>query len=253
MFESAYTSAVNLHRWVVLSPDVLEWVTELGGKKTQAWIVGQAEPKMFKQYQKLPTVGPFHRPSLEAILALRPTRVFVTKNGNPAAIVEKLRSSKVSVEVLDTRSLKGLGSSIKRLSQLMEVESEGQIWIQRLNTVRERKKKKNRSCVLIVGVAPLVVASRKTFLGEIFDSLGCRIFPEAVSSAYPIIQREALLSLSNTEWFVFGHMLPQEGLLELKNDAHRAKAKMVELNQSEILRPSPWLIKKASEDATSFF
>lgn len=123
--------------------DRVERIVCVGGALTeivyaldaQACLVGVDSTSTYpKEAQRISQVGYARSLSAEGILALAPTKVIVTEEAGPAAVLRQLNAAGVPIEVLDSGyRYEGLIQRIVRLGSLLEQESQAVTLIERLN------------------------------------------------------------------------------------------------------------------------
>lgn len=159
---------------------------------------------------RLPKVGGYVTPNLEAILRLRPDRVVGTTASSHSRSLEALRRMGVSSEVVDHGSLEGVLSSIGRLGRLCGRPTRADRLVTRIRAriqaVRRAVAGRPRRSALIVfgrsgggprdgGIRQVFVAGRTGLYEEILRLAGGRnAYPKSVP-AFPQLSVEGILSL----------------------------------------------------------
>lgn len=198
-FITAKSADTAPRRIVTLAPSLAELAASLFETDLER-IVGVSEATDEPAaLLKKPTIGPFHHPSLERIVALRPDLVLATLDGNPKAEIDRLRSMGIPVFVAASGNFKQIRDSIFSVAQILGREEKGGILLDQLDRtvagVKERAKarvardqklgKPRRRIVLQIGVDPIVVVGPQTFLGEALDFLQVEnVFSDA-KTTYP--------------------------------------------------------------------
>lgn len=109
---AAATPAVRV---VTLAPHLAELVCAAAG--CEALVAVTAYSDYPAEIKKLPVVGDVAQFNLEAMLALRPTRVIAWDGGTPAAQIEKLKTVNVPVTLLRIDTLDGVADALLQLGR----------------------------------------------------------------------------------------------------------------------------------------
>jgi iron complex transport system substrate-binding protein len=189
-------------RIISLAPNITELVYSLGHGDCLVGVTDYCRHPAEAAHK--PRVGGLHNPSLEGILALRPTLVLHL----PAhqSLADGLRKNRIECinirsEVLDDiyAALGLLGSRLGRTEQARHIEAQIRADLDR---VRRRTEPLGRKRVLmIVSHAPgslrdLYAAGRGNFLDELITLAGGENLLEKSALGYPILSREYLLTAS---------------------------------------------------------
>jgi iron complex transport system substrate-binding protein len=145
-----------------------------------------------------PSVGPYTKPNLEAVVALKPDLVLAGRDGTPKATVDRLRRLKIPVVTVATETIAGLRESYPivgiALGKKREAERALTEFDRALDALKTRAKKRTALRVLLqVGEDPLVVAGGKTFLNEGLEILGARNIYSDPEKTYPRVSVEDVL------------------------------------------------------------
>jgi iron complex transport system substrate-binding protein len=166
----------NPIRVVALAPSVTEIVFALGQEHR---LVGVSAHSDFPEGTGgLPKVGPYVRPDLERIIALRPDLCLAVKDGNPKRVVERLEMLGLPVYAVDPRSLGAIMEAIQGIGEVLGAEARAAAIIQemeqRIETVRERAARAvDRPRVFYqIGLLPMVSVGTGTFMHELIEISG---------------------------------------------------------------------------------
>lgn len=182
-------------RVVVLSPSLGEMVYSLGGGPR---LVGSVEGGSWNELLRgLPSVGAYHRPNLEAIVALSPDLVV----GEPIHTPVLRRLGEMGFRVLEldlSSSLEGLYRAYEELGRALGLEDRALSEVDKVRkalsdlrgALRERP-----SCLVMVWHNPIVVAGPRSFLFDLLEGAGLDCAAKDLPPGYPTISREALISL----------------------------------------------------------
>ncbi len=232
----------EVKRVVTLAPSLTETVLALGaGEK----LVGVSRFDEAPEVAKLPRVGGYNDPSLEAVLALSPQVVLAQMAPTNQAAVEKLAELGVSVIAFSLTSLSDAVEAIEVVGQALGKVKVAQalqktIAETRAATQARAKARAHRPKVLfVVSFQPLIVAGPGSFIHELLEDVGAQNiaaksvtpFPqfslERVVKAQPEVIIDAAFSAEGREWV--------QRLPALK------KARWVKMNSSELWHPGPAL------------
>ena len=192
--------AAPAKRVVALAPNLAELTCVLDAG---ARLVGRTmHSETPEEVKKLPVVGPYFRPDVERIMALRPDLCLAIRDGTPQATVRRLRQLGVSVLELEPNTFEGLSSTLYSLGQALGRETAAEHAVdmmrmrldamdRRVNAIPEEA----RPVVLLqVQALPPMFAGPNTFCGEIIRRAGGRN-PLASKLPYPLLDVEDLLAL----------------------------------------------------------
>lgn len=108
--------AAPARRIVSLAPNITENLFAAGAGDR---LVGAVDYSDHPQAaQRLPSVGAYSSPDLEAIVALKPDLVVAWQSGNPAATLDKLKSLGLTVYLTEAERLDDIADSIDKFGRL---------------------------------------------------------------------------------------------------------------------------------------
>lgn len=182
----------QVKRVVTLAPSLTEMVLTLGAGHT---LVGVSRFDMAKEVEKLPRVGGFVDPSVEAVIALKPDLLLVQPGPGNQRPVEKMAELGVPVLLLPLHSVADVLAGMRAVGKALGREKEAEAVVTRIEVtrtrVREAAKKLPAPRVLFAyGFEPLVVAGPGSFANELLkDAGGINVAADA-GSAYPVYSLE---------------------------------------------------------------
>lgn len=197
------STPVSSSRIVSLAPAATEWIAALGRLDG---LVGRTEDCDFplQGLAPIPTVGKFLSPHIEAVLRLRPGMVVATDSFNPSRLAEMTRSG-VSVFLLNTATIDGLSESVVKLGLLLNAEKRARELVAQMKEARPRGQggaKGARTMLAVIDLEGRYLASRDSFVGEIFADAGwVNLAPNA--GAYPQVSELWLREQRPDDVFVF--------------------------------------------------
>lgn len=184
-------------RIVSLSPSTTEALFAIGAGEL---LVGRSRYCNYPpEVTKLPQVGGYVDPSLEAILALRPDLVVGARGPAGNAITNKLEAQSVATYFPETEKLAEIDAMITGLGQKVQRPDGARAALDKLHARIEQTTsavaKLSRPRVLLVfGLAPLSVAGPGSFADEMVTKAGgTNVITEG--GAYPTIGTERVLAL----------------------------------------------------------
>jgi iron complex transport system substrate-binding protein len=127
--------------------------------------------------KRLPKIGGFMNPSLEAILAKRPDLVIGVSSATDPAKAREMGRLGLRVSLISLSSLSDVLDSIKTIARLLGAPETGETLAGKIaaqvRNVKERvQRAPRRSVLLAVGIHPLIVVGRKNFIDELITLAG---------------------------------------------------------------------------------
>ncbi|HOW50570.1 MAG TPA: helical backbone metal receptor [bacterium] len=190
-------------RIVSLAPSITETLFELG---LGSHLVGVTRYCSWPlEAAKIPKIGGWHDPSLEAILGVRPDTVFHLPEQSD--IAEKLRAVDIATIALPAKELGDVAASARLIGGQCGVEKEADAFAISFDTaltqVAEKSAGKERPKVLVAvgrdrdatGIKGLFVAGKGSFHDELITRAG-GLNACAVGIPYPRISAEGLLAMN---------------------------------------------------------
>jgi iron complex transport system substrate-binding protein len=234
--------SIASERIIALAPNVAEIVSDLLGPARQSELVGVEEfsdrPASLKS---LPKVGSLVHINPEAVLRLKPSLVIASRDGNVQNQMERLSKLGLRVEVVESRSVLEIRSTVLRLGKVLNAESRAQQLVQGLDQSLEglRSKRPKRSLKIFVelGRQPLVTVGKDTLIHEGLILLGHQTVFSTESIQYPTVSREAVLKRKPDLVLILVHrQLPNQ---DSKNFWKSAGIPTLESADDRLLRPTP--------------
>jgi iron complex transport system substrate-binding protein len=203
--------ALGPNRIVSVAPAITEILFALGAGDQ---VVGVTTYCKYPEAARAkPKIGGFTTPNVEAILALRPDQVVMTKTRPDVA--QKLRQTGIDVLEVQPDTLSGIYESIQSISRQLGVPARGQTLIESIReelqgaAVKPGAGTKPR-VLFIVGRTPgtvldLSVAGRGTYLNELIGLAGGEnVFADA-SVPYPQVSMEEVIRRNPDVIIDMGH------------------------------------------------
>jgi len=165
----------DIHRIVSLAPNLTETIYALG---LQDRLVGDTDYCDFPPEAKQKTkVGGAINPSLEAIAALHPDLVLVTKNLNRLETVEALEEIGIPSYATDPHTVEAIIASVARLSGLLGATETGAALAadleRQVSALRDHLASLTpRRVLFIVWIEPLISIGKDTFIADALRDAG---------------------------------------------------------------------------------
>ncbi len=194
---SAEPDAGNISRIVSLSPSTTETIYALGAL---ASLVGRSRYCDYPpEVTKLPEVGGYVDPNLEAILALRPDLVIGARGPAGRRIDDTLRAKNIATFFPPTESIADVLAMIRALGDRIGRHDDGErvasgVTADLAEVARRNVLVSKPRVLLLFGIAPIVAAGPKSFGDEIIACAGGRNVV-AEGDTYPMLDIEAVAGL----------------------------------------------------------
>lgn len=172
--------------------------------------------------EKLPKIGTFLNPNVEAILALKPDLVVVLKN--PTGLTGRLRELGLKAIEVDQESLASIGNSIRAVGEAAGAAERASALNREiqgaLDGIRRRVQgRPRRKIAFLVGRSPgelqgLVAAGRASYLNELMELAGGANVFAGAAGAYPKVSLEEMLARDPEVIVDMGEMADTVGVTE---------------------------------------
>ena len=184
-------------RVVSLAPSATEIVYALGAGARLVGVCGQCDRPA--EVARVPRVGGYLAPSVEATLAVRPDLVIAVPSPGNREAVRAIERAGVRVLVVRDRTLDDLWASIPALAEALGVPADGDRLVtdlrRRLDGVRARLAGiMPRRVLVVVDHNPLVVVGGGTLQDELITIAGGTNVVRDVGSAWPTITLELVVA-----------------------------------------------------------
>jgi iron complex transport system substrate-binding protein len=238
---------VPARRVVTLAPSLTELVLALG--KTDA-LVGVSRFDELPQVAKLPRVGGYVDPSVEAVLALKPDLVLVQPSPGNQRPVEKVAELGISVLALPLRDVEDVLKAFRVVGEALGAIEAGEGLARKLETTRvttrgAAKALQHPRVLFVYGFSPLVVAGPGSFAHELLLDAGGLNVAESAPTPYPVFSVERALALRPD--LVVDAADTAEGREAMRNLPGLKEAKWVRLPSQSLLHPGPNLAQGLKE------
>ncbi len=186
-----------IRRVVSLAPSVTEVMYALGAGDRIVGVCGQCNYP--DAVTRVPRVGGYLAPSVEAVLGARPDLVVAVPSPGNREAVRAIERSGVRVLVVQDRTLDDLWQQIRVLAAALDVADAGERLVAdiggRLEAVRRRVAPLPRQrALLVVGHSPLIVAGRGTLQDELLTLAGGDNVAADAGAAWPQLSMEVVVA-----------------------------------------------------------
>jgi cobalamin transport system substrate-binding protein len=162
-------------RVVSLAPSVTETLFALGFGDRVVGVTTYCDYP--PEARRLPKIGGFTNPSVEAIVATRPDLVIGVKDSSHPVKTKELEGLGIKIALISVTSLDEILNSFKSVARLLGRQEAGDKLAQEINRQFEQVKKRvapvpRRSTLLAVRLRPLVAVGGKNFIDELITLAG---------------------------------------------------------------------------------
>jgi len=189
-------------RIVSLAPSLTEILYSLGlGRNIVGVTISCDRPP---EARGKPKVGGMANPSLEAVIALRPDVVVMTRDGNPREFSDRLKRFHIRTVVFRATRLKELAPEIRRLGNALGADREGrnlahgiESSIEGLAAICPAESSsplaRKARALFIVSQEPLIAVGPGTIIEDVMTLLGLENIAAAGSVQYPTLSLETVI------------------------------------------------------------
>ena len=162
-------------RVVSLAPSVTETLFALGFGDRVVGVTTYCDYP--PEARRLPKIGGFTNPSVEAIVATRPDLVIGVSDSSHPVKTKELEQLGIKVALISVASLDEILNSFKSVARMLGRQEAGDKLAQKITRQFEEVKKRvapapRRSTLLAVGLRPLVAVGGKNFIDELITLAG---------------------------------------------------------------------------------
>jgi iron complex transport system substrate-binding protein len=191
-------TAAPARRVVSLAPSVTETLFALGEGPT---VVGVSQYCDYPPAaMRLPRVGTFLTPNIEAIVALRPTLIIGPGLASSRREVRALRKMGYPTMRVDEGSLDGIEQSIQLIGERTGQEQEARGLLgsirEQIGMVRARLQKvRPRTVLMLVGHQPMVAVGNGTYLDDLLKLAGADNIADLARQPWPRLSIEYIIAM----------------------------------------------------------
>ncbi len=183
-------------RVVTLAPHLAELVCAAAGCETLVAVTAYSDYPA--EIRTLPVVGDVAQFNLEAMLALRPTRVIAWDGGTPAAQIARLKTVKVPVTLLRIEHLDDVAAALIQLGSVLgtsaRAEAAARVYRRQLAALRAKHAQSAPMRVLYqIETAPVYSINRASPISEAITLCGgINVFAQLPTLAAPVTDESVL-------------------------------------------------------------
>ena len=149
--------------------------------------------------QKLPKIGTFWQPDLEAVVAYRPTLVVTLGFQQQSQMADKLRSMGIETLTVNIESIGGLTEAIEKIGRAAGAPQAAEELMDRLQRemdqlYRQYAGRPAPRVLWVIQRSPLRAAGKNTFITELLELLGAVNAMGPTLHQYPPIDAEQVLA-----------------------------------------------------------
>jgi iron complex transport system substrate-binding protein len=230
-------------RIVTLAPSLTECVLALGAGGR---LVGVSRFDELPEVARLPRVGGFVDPSVEAVLALKPDLVVVQPAPGNERPVEKMAELGAPVLALPLHTIDQVEEGLRELGRALGAAERGRALASELETARARVRQRARApgerhpkVLFVYGFEPLVVAGPGSFADELLSDAGGINAAAEATAPYPVWSAEAAVRARPD--LVVDAADSTAGKQALEGLAGLRDARWVKLPNQDLMHPGPRL------------
>jgi iron complex transport system substrate-binding protein len=238
------------HRVISLAPSMTEMIYAVGAGEQ---LIGNTLYCNYPEEAKIVTkVGDMISIDYEKILSLKPDLIFITVEGNVKNGYEKLTRLGFKVFVSNPRNYSGIKKTFKDLGKIFGMEDKAnqtiKNWDERYNKITDEVKKyPAKSAMFIIGLNPVILAGKNTFINELLTSAGLTNIASDSPLNYPIFSREEIIK-RNPDYIITTGMSSEENKEQISIYREWKTLKAIQkkcvliVNPDLYLRPGPRFI-----------
>jgi iron complex transport system substrate-binding protein len=163
------------HRVVSLAPSVTETLFALGFGDRLVGVTTSCDYPA--EAVKVPKIGGFMSPSIETIIAKRPSLVIGVSSATDPATAREMERLGLKVTLISLASVNDILNSIKSIARLLGNPDAGEKLVRKITRQMDQVKARvapapRRSALLLVGLRPLIAVGGKNFIDELITLAG---------------------------------------------------------------------------------
>lgn len=246
-----------VERAISLAPDLTEMIFAVGAGDRLVGVTTYCNyPEVASSIEK---IGDTQTPNLERIIALRPDVVFVSTASQLEGFTKTLEEQRISVFVLNTKSLDDVWGknnvleNLRTLGSIFGTERHADELIDQLNkrirAVDDRMNECRESVAcgslkvfVQISNEPLFTIGRESFLTQLIIRAGGISVTEKVPSAYPKLSKETALALQPEVIILSDSSDNMEPNEVFNNSLAVRNGRVYKINADIISRPGPRLV-----------
>jgi len=191
---AAEVRPLHPRRIVSLAPAMTEILFELGLGGRVVGVTSLCDRPA--EARRRPTVGGMANPSLEAIVALRPDLVVMTRDGNPKEIAQRLAALGIATHVFMAARLADLPAGIRRMGSALGAQRAAERLAAKLEAAAAggfAPAGRRRRALFVVWPEPLLAAGAGTIIDDAMQLSGFSNIAADARGTYPRLSLETVL------------------------------------------------------------
>ena len=192
-------SAPPPDRIVSLSPAMTETLYALGLGKRIVGVTNVCDRP--DEARKKPKIGGMSNPSLEAIVALKPDLVVVSRDGNPKELVERLAGLGIKTYVFSSTRLDELPAAFRKMGKALGARDSAEQLAGKIDAeIRAASEHKahhglaeGKRALFVIWPEPLIVAGPGTIIDDAMAMCGFTNIASDAIAPYPVVSLETII------------------------------------------------------------
>jgi len=190
-------AANGAQRIVSLAPAITETLFALGAGADMAGVSQYCDYP--PEVVKLPKIGSFLTPNIEAIAGLRPTIVIGLRTSSDLREVRALKAMGYRTLMVNEDSIAGIEASIRTIGDAIGRAADAQALLDRIHlkiaAIEERLQDvPERRVLMVVGHQPMVAVGRGTYLGELLTMAHATNIAAGSAQTWPRLSVEYIIA-----------------------------------------------------------
>ena len=190
-------AAGGAQRIVSLAPAITETVFALGAGPEVAGVSQYCDYP--PEVARLPKVGTFITPNIEAIAGLRPTIVIGPQSSSDLREIRALDAMGYRTLMVNDDSIAGIEASIRIIGDAIGRAPQAQTLLERMRlrfaAITQRLHSVQvRPVLMVVGHQPMVAVGRATYLDELLTLAGATNIADGAAQAWPRLSLEYIIA-----------------------------------------------------------
>jgi ABC-type Fe3+-hydroxamate transport system substrate-binding protein len=187
------------NKFVSLSPSITRQIIDLSCEDRLLGITSYCP-----YVKNADVIGTLVNPSVEKILLLNPQTVLMSLEDGEVKKTEALKKSGLNVHIFPkNENFEDISKNYIELAKIMGVENIAKNKLKQYeDTFESLKSAGSESAVFIISTNPLIIASGKSYIGDILRNSGYKNEFENLNIPYPVISIESLLNKNPKYIFV---------------------------------------------------
>lgn len=151
--------------------------------------------------RKKPKIGGMSNPSLEAIVALKPDLVVVSRDGNPKELVERLAGLGIKTYIFNTARLVELPAAFRKMGEALGARDSAELLAGRIEAALRAASvhkahhgfAEGKRTLFVIWPEPLIVAGPGTIIDDAMAMCGFANIAADTLAPYPVVSLETII------------------------------------------------------------